>query len=90
MRFLLAFFLLTYNTGLLAEIRTITWNDLSPPKELGTKLAFDKESGVKGIPGESEFDGGKEELSMFLEDMNFMKSMQLKGCLLYTSDAADE
>ena len=79
MRFLLAIFLLTYSTGLLAEPRTITWDDLSPPKELGTKMAFNNGSAVKGIPGESEFDGGKEELSMFLEDMNFMKSMQLKG-----------
>ena len=79
MRFLLAIFLLTYNTGLLAEPRTITWDDLSPPKELGTKLVFDKKSAVKGIPGESEFDGGKEELSIFLDDMNFLKSMQRKG-----------
>jgi len=79
MRFLLAIFLLTYSTGLLAEPRTITWDDLSPPQEFGTKMAFNKESAIKGIPGESEFDGGKEELSMFLEDMNFMKSMQLKG-----------
>ena len=78
MRFLLAIFLLTYNTGLLAEPRTITWDDLSPPKELGTKLVFDKKSAVKGIPGESEFDG-KEELSIFLDDMDFMKSMQRKG-----------
>ena len=79
MRFLLAILLLTYNTGLLAEPRTITWDDLSPPKELGTKLVFDKKSAVKGIPGESEFDGGKEELSMFLDDMDFMKSMQRTG-----------
>ena len=79
MRFLLAIFLLTYNTGLLAEPRTITWDDLSPPKEIGTKMALNKESAVKGITGESEFDGGKEELSMFLEAMNFMKSMQRVG-----------
>lgn len=78
MRFLLAILLLTYNTGLLAEPRTITWDDLSPPKELGTKLVFDKKSAVKGIPGESDFDG-KEELSIFLDDMDFMKSMQRKG-----------
>ena len=79
MRFLIAIFLLIYNTGLFAETRTITWDDLSPPKELGTNLAFDKNSAVKGIPGESEFDGGKEALSAFLDDMNFMKAMQLKG-----------
>ena len=79
MRFLLAIFLLTYNTGLLAEPRTITWGDLSPPEELGTRMAFDKKSGVKGIPKVSEFDGLKEQLSMFLEDMNFMKNMQRKG-----------
>ena len=65
MRFLLAIFLLTYNTGLLAEPRTITWEDLSPPKELGSKMVVDKKSAVKGIPGESEFEGGKEELSCF-------------------------
>ena len=79
MRFLLAIFLLIYNTGLLAEPRTITWEDLSPPEELGTRMAFDKKSGVKGIPKVSEFDGIKEQLSMFLEDMNFMKNMQRKG-----------
>ena len=79
MRFLLAIFLVTYSTGLLAEPRTITWDDLSPPKELGTKMVFDKKSAVKGIPGESEFEGGKEELSMFLDDMDFMKSMQRTG-----------
>ena len=75
-KFLLIFFICNFNNSALAEPRLIEWEDLSPTKGQGVKLKLDKQADVKGIPDISEFNGSKEQLDNFLDDMKFMKEMQ--------------
>ena len=65
-----------------AEPIIITWEDLSPSKDKGVKLNLDENIDIRGIPDISEFDGSKEQLDNFLDDMRFMKEMQVKGGLI--------
>ena len=75
-KFLLIFFIFNFNNTLLAEPKVIEWEDLSPAKELGVKLTLDAKSPIKGTPDISEFDGSKEQLDNFLDDMKFVREMQ--------------
>ena len=75
-KFLLIFFIFNFNNTVLAEPKVIEWEDLSPAKGLGVKLKIDTQAPVKGTPDISEFDGSKEQLDNFLDDMKFMKEMQ--------------
>ena len=75
-KFLLIFFILNFNNTVLAEPKVIDWEDLSPERGLGVKLKLDIKAPVKGTPDISEFNGSKEELDNFLDDMKFMEEMQ--------------
>lgn len=75
-KILLIFFIFKLSNTVLAEPKVIEWDDLSPAKGHGVKLKLDKKAPVKGTPDISEFDGSKEQLDNFLDDMKFMKEMQ--------------
>ena len=75
-KLLLIFFVFLYNNAVLAEPKVIEWEDLSPAKGQGVKIKLDTKATAKGIPDISEFDGSKEQLDNFLDDMKFMKEMQ--------------
>ena len=77
--FLLASFVYVFGNSVLAEPTVITWDDLSPNKDQGAELNFDMNAAIIGIPDISEFDGSKERLDNFLDDMAFMKEMQGEG-----------
>ena len=78
-KFLLVSFISVFGNSVLAEPTVITWDDLSPSKDQGAKLNFDMKSAIIGIPDISEFDGSKEKLDIFLDDMEFLKEMQGEG-----------
>jgi len=73
---LLIFFIFGLSNTVLAEPKVIEWEDLSPAKGRGVKLKLDTKAPVRGTPDISEFDGSKEQLDNFLDDMKFMKEMQ--------------
>ena len=75
-KFLLIFliFIPSYSTH--ADPSLIEWQDLSPEKGQGVKLKIDPQADIKGIPDISEFNGSKEYLDNFLDDMKFVKEMQ--------------
>ena len=67
-----------------AEPIIITWEDLSPDKKNGVKINFDENIDIRGIPDISEFDGSKEHLDYFLEEMGYVKEMQEEGGFINT------
>jgi hypothetical protein len=78
-KFLPVFFVFIFGNSVFAEPTVITWEDLSPPKGQGAELNLDTKATTKGIPDISEFNGSKEQLDNFLDDMKFMKEMQGKN-----------
>ena len=70
----------------MAQPAEVTWDDLSPPKGHGAQMKFDRKPDMKGMPDISEFDGSKENLDNFLDDMKFMREMQgANGFINYTA-----
>ena len=73
-KFLLIFII--FDNPVLAEPTTIEWEDLSPEIGQGVKLKLDTKADIRGIPDIAEFNGSKEQLDNFLDDVKFMKEMQ--------------
>ena len=78
-KFLLASFVFAFSNSALGEPAQITWEDLSPTKGREFKINLGDNADIIGIPDISEFDGSKERLDIFLDDMQFMKEMQGEG-----------
>jgi hypothetical protein len=78
-KFLQIFVLFIFSNTALAEPSTIDWEDLSPAEGKGVKLKLDTKAEIRGIPDISEFNGSKEQLDNFLDDVKFMKEMQSDG-----------
>ena len=65
----------------LAKPKTISWEDLSPTKD-GVNMIFDGAAEMRGTPDISEFEGSKERLDQFLDDMKYMKESQGESGLI--------
>ena len=78
-KFIQLFFIFFVGNLAHAEPIIITWEDLSPDKNNGVEINLDENIDIRGIPDISEFDGSKERLDIFLDDMQFMKEMQGEG-----------
>ncbi|MFL2782645.1 MAG: DUF3299 domain-containing protein [Rhodospirillales bacterium] len=65
----------------LAKSKIISWEDLSPAKD-GVNMIFDGTGEMRGIPDVSEFDGSKEILDQFLDDMKYVKESQGENGLI--------
>jgi len=78
-KFLLVSFIFVFNNSVLAEATVITWDDLSPAKGERIKINIGNNADIIGIPDISEFNGSKEKLDIFLDDMKFLKEMQGEG-----------
>ena len=78
-KFLLVSFIFAFSNSALGEPAQITWEDLSPTKGQEFKINLGDNADIIGIPDISEFDGSKERLDIFLDDMQFMKEMQGEG-----------
>ena len=76
---LLVSFIFVFSYSVLGEPTVIKWDDLSPAKGQEIKINLGKNADIIGIPDISEFDGSKERLDNFLDDMAFMKEMQGEG-----------
>ncbi len=83
-KFVQLFFILFVGNLVHAEPIIITWEDLSPDKNNGVKINLDENVDIRGIPDISEFDGSKEHLDYFLEEMGYVKEMQEKGDFINT------
>ena len=78
-KFLLVSIVFIFSNSSSAEPTVISWGDLSPTNGQEAKINLNKNTEIIGIPDISEFDGSKERLDIFLDDMQFMKEMQGEG-----------
>ena len=70
-----------HGNSTLAKPKTISWEDLSPTKD-GVNMIFDGAAEMRGTPDISEFEGSKERLDQFLDDMKYMKESQGESGLI--------
>lgn len=75
-KFFLIFSIFISADAVLSEPSTIDWEDLSPAEGHGVKLKLDHQADIRGIPDISEFNGSKEYLDNFLDDMKYVKATQ--------------
>ena len=81
-KFLLVSIVFIFSNLSFAEPTVISWGDLSPTNGQEAKINLNKNTEIIGVPNISEFNGSKEELDNFLDNMKSMKEMQGKSGLI--------
>jgi|TARA_X000000368_G_C22844498_1_gene629218 hypothetical protein len=81
-KFLLVSIVFIFSNSSFAEPTVISWGDLSPTNGQEAKINLNKNTEIIGVPNISEFNGSKEELDNFLDNMKSMKEMQGKSGLI--------
>jgi len=70
-----------YSYPSIAKPKIISWEELSPIIG-GVSMIFDGTTEMRGIPDISEFEGSKEILNQFLDDMKYVKESQGENGLI--------